>query len=444
MVGLAASLTSLAADALSAEPLAKLSLSDRLSAAASAQMREATAQCEAGDVATCWTIGSSLMRAAKSSAPGATCALRDCDDRQVAYTELGCALALHACSAGVAEACASTRTECGDSAGALLLTQLRPDPEQGAERRQTVIAMEQTPAPVAQPVAAPAAAAVPPAPPVAGSEGMAVVVGWSDNKDELDTLDDALAAAVRSQGFKVLPRELRQAPALFLQQERRDCDPWYLRELVLHLDADLAVCASVRGEQLNLTAASLRRDTTTYATLSGRTASSTVSEQLAAISLPAIVRPGASVSLVADGKAIYDERPTVALEIPVSTRVSLGLRAGYWDAGPASSPYLLLGAQARLYFNDYQDGFFLGAQLDVETTSQTTEAIEVSNTVVAPALAAGYRVDLPLLLVVTPKLEGVVRNERVVTDTLGLAGQTSSWSDPVFDMRATVEVGIKF
>ncbi|NQW63797.1 MAG: DUF3575 domain-containing protein [Deltaproteobacteria bacterium] len=271
-----------------------------------------------------------------------------------------------------------------------------------------------------------------------------MVVAWSDSVTGPDPLDAQLVSAVVAQGFRVVDRPLRMAPALFLQQERPDCDPWYLKELILELDADLAVCASVRQGQLNLTAASLRRDVTRYTTLIVANDLQVVDGQLAAISLPEIVRPSAGMSVSADLKAAYDAFPTVTIELPVTDRLSLGVRGGYQDTDVEPTPYLMLGLQARLYFNDYQDGLFLGLHTDWASASYSDELQAKSFNIVTTGLSAGYRLDLPFHISVTPKVEGLLVNQRTMIDTVVSEGKTKAWADPEVEGRATLEVGFKF
>jgi hypothetical protein len=277
-----------------------------------------------------------------------------------------------------------------------------------------------------------------------GEEGLAVVVAWSDTETAPDPLDAQLVSSVIAQGFRVVARPLRLAPALFLQQERPDCDPWYLRELILELDADLAVCASERHDQLNLTAASLRRDVTRYTSLGGADALQVVAGQLAAISLPEIVRPGAGMSVSADLKAIYDGFPTGTIEFPITDRLSLGVRGGYLDTDVEPTPYLMLGLQARLYFNDYQDGVFMGLHTDWASASYADELQEQSFNTVTTGLSAGYRLDLPFHISVTPKVEGLLVNQHSMQDIADSLGRNSSWADSEAEGRATIEVGFKF
>jgi hypothetical protein len=271
-----------------------------------------------------------------------------------------------------------------------------------------------------------------------------VVVAWTDTETGPDPLDAQLVSSVVAQGFLVVARPLRLAPALFLQQERPDCDPWYLRELILELHADLAVCASERHDQLNLTAASLRRDVTRYITLGGADDLQVVAGQLAAISLPEIVRPSAGMSVSADLKAAYDAFPTVTLELPVTDRLSLAVRGGYQDTDVEPTPYLMVGLQARLYFNDYQDGVFMGLHTDWASASYSDELQAKSFNIVTTGLSAGYRLDLPFHISVTPKVEGLLINQRTMTDTVVSVGKTSAWAGPEPEGRATIEVGFKF
>ena len=284
----------------------------------------------------------------------------------------------------------------------------------------------------------------PPTSAIYGEEGLAVVVAWSDAATGSDLLDAQLVSSVVAQGFRIVARPLRLAPALFLQQERPDCDPWYLRELIVELHADLAVCASVRQGQLNLTAASLRRDTTRYTTLIGANDLQVVDGQLAAISLPEIVHPSPSVSVVADLKAAYDAFPTVTVELPVTERLSLAVRGGYQDTDVEPTPYLMVGLQARLYFNDYQDGVFLGLHTDWASASYADELVSQSVNIVTPGLSAGYRLDLPFHISVTPKVEGLLVNQRTMLDSVVSEGKTKAWADPEVEGRATIEVGFKF
>ncbi len=394
-------------NALAAQP-GGIEIQELLSDAASAPVRDASAKCEAGNAAVCWSLANSLLRAAQISAPGNPCALLDCDDRAASYTELGCAISRYACDGGVAEACAAASKECADGRGQSLLASLAPTA------------------------------------PRYGEEGLAVVVAWSDSAAGPDPLDAQLVSSVIAQGFRVVDRPLRMAPALFLQQERPDCDPWYLKELILELDADLAVCASVRQGQLNLTAASLRRDVTRYTTLIVANDIQVVDGQLAAISLPEIVRPSAGMSVSADLKAAYDAFPTVTIEFPVTDRLSLGVRGGYQDTDVEPTPYLMLGLQARLYFNDYQDGLFLGLHTDWASASYSDELQAKSFNIVTTGLSAGYRLDLPFHISVTPKVEGLLVNQRTMIDTVVSEGKTKAWADPEVEGRATLEVGFKF
>ena len=459
-----------AGNANAAEPSA-VRLQSKLGPTASAQLRGAAARCETGETAACWTIAASFFHAAQTNASSATCALVNCNDRAAAYNELGCGLAHHACDGGEAEACAAARDNCPDGLGRSLLASMTSPSDSSGSRlsdswRQ--LAEEQadpeerpnaSPTPPATSIAgvspqaarqpqASTAQAAPATPRTAsatiGDEGVAVVVAWSDAEAGPDSLDAQLVSSVIAQGFRVVARPLRMAPALFLQQERPDCDPWYLRELILELDADLAVCASQRQGQLNLTAASLRRDVTRYITLGGAEGLQVVAGQLAAISLPEIVRPSAGFSVVADLEAAYNGFPTVSLELPVADRLSLAVRAGYQDTDVEPTPYLMLGLQARLYFNDYQDGVFVGLHVDWASASYADELVAQSVNTVTPGLSVGYRLDLPFHITVTPKVEGLLVNQRTMTDTVVSVGKTSAWADAEADGRATIEVGFKF
>jgi hypothetical protein len=457
-------------EALAAEQ-GSIQIQELLSDAASAPMRDASAKCEEGNAAVCWSLANSLFRAAQISAPGSHCALLDCDDRAASYTELGCAISRYACDGGVAGACAAVSKECPDRRGQSLLASLawpaeaagsppsdswfqtagqQPDPEDreiaSAPPLKTATADVESKA-TSQPEVRLAEPASPVTAPIAATfdkEGLAVVVAWSDAATGSDPLDAQLVSSVVAQGFRVVARPLRLAPALFLQQERPDCDPWYLRELILELDADLAVCASERQGQLNLAAASLRRDVTRYITLGGADALHVVAGQLAAISLPEIVRPGAGMSVSADLKAIYDGFPTGTIEFPVTDLLSLGVRGGYLDTDVEPTPYLMLGLQARLYFNDYQDGVFMGLHTDWASASYADELQEQSFNTVTTGLSAGYRLDLPFHISVTPKVEGLLVNRHTMSDTVASEGKTSAWADPESEGRATIEVGFKF
>jgi hypothetical protein len=457
-------------NALAAEP-GGIKIQGLLGAAASASMRDASGKCEEGNAAVCWSLANSLLRAAQISAPGNPCALLDCDDRAASYTELGCAISRHACDGGVADACAAVSEECPDRRGQSLLASLispgetagsppsdswfqiagqQPDPEDreiaSAPPLKASTADVESKA-TSQPEARVAEPASPVTAPIAATydkEGLAVVVAWSDAATGSDPLDAQLVSSVVAQGFRVVARPLRLAPALFLQQERPDCDPWYLRELILELDADLAVCASERQGQLNLAAASLRRDVTRYITLGGADALQVVAGQLAAISLPEIVRPGAGMSVSADLKAIYDGFPTGTIEFPVTDLLSLGVRGGYQNTGVEPTPYLMVGLQARLYFNRYQDGLFLGLHTDWASASYADELISQSVNIVTTGLSAGYRLDLPFHISVTPKVEGLLVNQHTKSDSVASEGDTKAWADPEVEGRATLEVGFKF
>ncbi len=457
-------------EALSAEQ-GSIQIQELLSDAASAPMRDASAKCEEGNAAVCWSLANSLLRAAQISAPGSSCALLDCEDRAASYTELGCAISRHACDGGVADACAAVSKECPDRRGQSLLASLispgetagsppsdswfqiagqQPDPEDreiaSAPPLNTSTADVESKA-ASQPEARVAEPASPASAPIAATydeEGLAVVVAWSDTATGSDPLDAQLVSSVVAQGFRVVARPLRLAPALFLQQERPDCDPWYLRELILELDADLAVCASERQGQLNLTAASLRRDVTRYTTLGGADGLQVVAGQLAAISLPEIVRQSAGMSVSADLKAAYDAFPTVTIEFPVADLLSLGVRGGYQDTGVEPTPYLMVGLQARLYFNRYQDGLFLGLHTDWASASYADEFVSQSFNTVTAGLSAGYRLDLPFHISITPKVEGLLVNRHTKSDSAVSEGETKAWADPEVEGRATLEVGFKF
>ena len=420
-----------------------------LGPSATAPMRDTSARCEMGDSTICWNLANSFFRFAQISAPGGSCALRSCDDPAASYTDLGCALSRYACDGGVADACAAVSRVCPDGGGQSLLASMTSPPEPSSTR----LSESGSRIGVRQPKAERRARArldqgrpsnSTTASATIGDEGVAVVVAWSDATTGSDPLDAQLVSAVVAQGFRVVPRPLRMAPALFLQQERPDCDPWYLRELIVELHADLAVCASVRQGQLNLTAASLRADTTRYTTLIVDNDLQVVDGQLAAISLPEIVHPSPSVSVVADLKAAYDAFPTVTVELPVTERLSLAVRGGYQDTDVEPTPYLMVGLQARLYFNDYQDGVFLGLHTDWASASYADELVSQSVNTVTTGLSAGYRLDLPFHITITPKVEGLLINQRTMTDTVVSVGKTSAWADAEADGRATIEVGFKF
>jgi hypothetical protein len=476
-------------DALAAEP-GGIKIQGLLGPSASGPMRDTSARCEMGDAAVCWSLANSFFRFAEISAPRGTCALRSCDDPAAAYNELGCAITRHACYGGVTKACVTASKDCPDGRGQSLLASMTSTGEpvrlDGPETRMVESQREAATRPQAslpppatsrmvesRREAAPRPEAVlpapatsraenstrasrqsqarwtqarPPAPTAAtyGEQGLAVVVAWSDSATGPEPLDAQLVSAVVAQGFRVVDRPRRIAPALFLQQERPDCDPWYLRELILALDAELGVCASVRQGQLNLTAASLRRDVTRYTTLIVANDLQVVDEQLAAISLPEIVHPSPSVSVVADLKAAYDAFPTVTVELPVTERLSLAVRGGYQDTDDEPTPYLMVGLQARLYFNRYQDGLFLGLHTDWASASYADELQEQSFNIVTTGLSAGYRLDLPFHISVTPKVEGLLVNQHTMTDTVVSVGKTSAWADAEADGRATLEVGFKF
>ena len=432
-----------------------------LGPSATAPMRDTSARCEMGDSTICWNLANSFFRFAQISAPGGSCALRSCDDPAASYTDLGCALSRYACDGGVADACAAVSRVCPDGGGQSLLAWMTsPAEEAGSNlagpksrmvesrpeavkrptpspplpattrmvesRREAATRPEAVPPPPATSRTARSPGASrqsqarwnqttqpPPTSAIYGEEGLAVVVAWSDAATGSDLLDAQLVSSVVAQGFRIVARPLRLAPALFLQQERPDCDPWYLRELILELHADLAVCASERQGQLNLTAASLRRDVTRYTTLGGADGLQVVDGQLAAISLPEIVRPNAGMSVSADLKAAYDSYPTVTVEFPVTHRLSLGVRAGYQDTDIEPTPYLMVGLQARLYFNDYQDGVFLGLHTDWASASYADQLVSQSVNIVTTGLSAGYRLDLPFHISVTPKVASASKMPQV-------------------------------
>ena len=465
--------TILACLAFSSEALAaeqgSIQIQELLSDAASAPMRDASAKCEEGNAAVCWSLANSLLRAAQISATGFPCALLDRDDCAVSYTELGCAISRYACDGGVADACAAVSKECPDLRGQSLLASLispaeaagtlvaGPESRRAESRPEAVTRPESlAPTPVTstddieqKATQQSRARWIPttPAAPIAATyneEGLAVVVAWTDTETGPDPLDAQLVSAVVAQGFRVVARPLRMAPALFLQQERPDCDPWYLRELILELHADLAVCASERQGQLNLTAASLRRDVTRYTTLGGADGLQVVAGQLAAISLPEIVRQSAGMSVSADLKAAYDSYPTVTVEFPVTHRLSLGVRAGYQDTDIEPTPYLMVGLQARLYFNDYQDGVFLGLHTDWASASYADQLVSQSVNIVTTGLSAGYRLDLPFHISVTPKVEALLVNQHSTVEIVALDNKTTESADPEVEGRATIEVGFKF
>ena len=418
-----------------------------LGPSATAPMRDTSARCEMGDSAICWNLAVTFFRSAKVSTPSSACALRNCVDRTAAYEELACALTHFACDGGVSAACAAVQADCPGGEGQSLLASMTSPAEPSSARlsesgsqigasqsnaeRRARARLDQ-----GRPSNSTTASAT------IGDEGVAVVVAWSDATTGSDPLDAQLVSAVVAQGFRVVPRPLRMAPALFLQQERPDCDPWYLRELIVELHADLAVCASVRHGQLNLTAASLRRDTSRYTTLIVDNDLQVVDGQLAAISLPKIVHPSPSVSVVADLKAAYDAFPTVAVEFPVADVLSLAVRGGYQDTDVEPTPYLMLGLQARLYFDDYQDGVFLG--LHADWASAASELLAQSVNIVTTGLSAGYRLDLPFHIIVTPKVEGLLVKQYSTVENVALDNKITESEDLEVEGRATIEVGFKF
>jgi hypothetical protein len=150
------------------------------------------------------------------------------------------------------------------------------------------------------------------------------------------------------------------------------------------------------------------------------------------------------MSVSADLKAIYDGFPTGTIEFPITDRLSLGVRGGYLDTDVEPTPYLMLGLQARLYFNDYQDGVFMGLHTDWASASYADELQEQSFNTVTTGLSAGYRLDLPFHISVTPKVEGLLVNQHSMQDIADSLGRNSSWADSEAEGRATIEVGFKF
>ena len=86
----------------------------------------------------------------------------------------------------------------------------------------------------------------------------------------------------------------------------------------------------------------------------------------------------------------------------------------------------------------------MGLHTDWASASYADELQEQSFNTVTTGLSAGYRLDLPFHISVTPKVEGLLENQRTMIDTVVSEGKTKAWADPEVEGRATLEVGFKF